>query len=111
MKTLTSMIEHKKKQKEFFFETALSEVSNAQEKFPDPSGNMAALMEEVGELAKAMLEEPQENVWIEAFQVAAMACRIACEGDPTLDSVRAINLEKSRRWNVSNACDDRHKDY
>ncbi len=71
-----------------FYSVVIGEVKLAQEKFPDPCGNMTALVEEVGELAKALMEEPKENVYKEAIQVAAMACRIATEGDPTLDAIR-----------------------
>lgn len=71
-----------------FFGAALAEVLNAQAKFPSSEGSVVALMEEVGELAKAMLDEPIENVWTEAVQVAAMACRVAVEMDPTLEAIR-----------------------
>ena len=66
----------------------LAELDFAREKFPDPDGLMTALTEEVGELAKALMDEPMDNVYREAIQVAAMACRIATEGDPTLDAIR-----------------------
>ncbi|MCH7650678.1 MAG: hypothetical protein IIA63_05895 [Nitrospinae bacterium] len=65
-----------------------NEVEFARGKFPEPDGLMTALTEEVGELAKALLDEPRENVYKEAIQVAAMALRVATEGDPTLDQVR-----------------------
>lgn len=66
-----------------------NELAHAKRKFPDPDGLVAALMEEVGELAKAMLEEPVVNVEAEAVQVAALAIRIAQQGDPTLSNIRA----------------------
>lgn len=50
---------------------------------------MAALTEEVGELAKALLSEPWERVVAEAVQVAAMAIRVAEEGDSTFAEYRA----------------------
>ncbi len=66
------------------------EVSSARQKFPSPNCNMIALMEEVGELANALLEVKRGNrdpkeIWEEAVQVAAMACRVATEGDPTVN--------------------------
>ena len=64
------------------------EVNRACTKFPDPWGLSTALTEEVGELAKALMDEPSKNVYTEAVQVAAMACRIAIQGDPSLDRIR-----------------------
>jgi len=66
----------------------VKEVERARQKFPSSTLAMVALMEEVGELAKAALDEPSERVRAEAIQVAAMACRIALEGDDTLEARR-----------------------
>lgn len=65
-----------------------SEVQRARAKFPGPNANLAALTEEVGELAKAMLSEDFRAVYDESIQVAAMAMRCAEEGDPTLNPYR-----------------------
>lgn len=64
------------------------ELVRAREKFPNNELLMAALTEEVGELAKALLSEPWKNVVAEAVQVAAMAIRIAEEGDSTFADYR-----------------------
>lgn len=64
------------------------EVERARIKFPQPNALMTALTEEVGELAKALMDEEWPRVWAEAVQVSAMAQRLAVEGDPTLDEVR-----------------------
>ena len=64
------------------------ELQSAREKFPDSICSMTALTEEVGELAKACMEEPMENVINEAVQVAVMAVRVATEGDRTINPVR-----------------------
>lgn len=93
-----------------FSEEMCAEVNRAREKFPSSDMVLAALMEEVGELAQAIMErertfhvEPmphmsigglqhdiykwtRENIRKEAIQVAAMACRIAVEGDPRFPS-------------------------
>lgn len=66
-----------------------SEVERAQIKFPDPNCSMTALVEEVGELAKALLQEPAAAVRVEAVHVAAMAIRIAIEGDPSIEPLRS----------------------
>jgi hypothetical protein len=66
----------------------LAELHRAQVKFPSPAGCMTALTEEVGELAKALLDEPLSCVRAEAVQVAVMAIRVALEGDPTLANIR-----------------------
>lgn len=71
-----------------FLEDVRVEVERATTKFPSPDGVMCALTEEVGELAKAMMDEPRHRVRAEAIQVAAMAARAAIEGDPTLDPIR-----------------------
>ena len=70
------------------WEEISDELYVARIKFPQPDGLLAALMEEVGELAKAIMDEPATNVRAEAIQVAAVAIRLAEEGDPTLDNLR-----------------------
>lgn len=65
-----------------------NEVVSARSKFVSTDGLMTALTEEVGELAKAILDEPWANVYTEAKQVAAMAIRMMEECDPTLHIVR-----------------------
>lgn len=63
------------------------EVARATEKFPKADRLLGALMEEVGELAQALLkidesgEDPQ-NVYNEAVQVAATVYRLATKGEP-----------------------------
>lgn len=42
---------------------------------------LAALMEEVGELAQALLEGDADNFRTEALQVACVAIRLITEGD------------------------------
>lgn len=59
-----------------------SEIDRAVTKFPSNKHLLAALMEEVGELAKALLEGDEEY-YLEAIQVACVAIRIATEGDPS----------------------------
>jgi len=71
-----------------FLADVFAEVHRDRRKFPDPVCLVLALTEEVGELAKAVLEEPADRVRSEAIQVAAVAARIALEGDPLADSIR-----------------------
>jgi len=66
----------------------IEEVHRARKKFPSAEGSMCALTEEVGELAKATLDESPQRIRREAIQVAAMAVRVATEGDPSLDAIR-----------------------
>lgn len=71
---------------EEFFAAVSAELQRAREKFPSSNLSLAALMEEVGELAQAMLKVragkwPAYRVREEAVQVAAMAVRVALEGD------------------------------
>jgi len=72
----------------FLFEVE-QEVKRAQKKFPDNNASSMALGEEYGELAKALLSEPWENVYKEAIQTAAMCARVALEGDTALHQYRA----------------------
>lgn len=73
---------------EKFLQDVLEEVRSARKRFPSPRMSMAALTEEVGELAQAMLKVaagkwPKERIREEAIQVAGMALRVAVEGDPS----------------------------
>jgi len=71
------------------FAAIWQELERARTKFPSAECKLAALMEEVGELSKALLDEPAERIVAEAIQVAALAIRLAEEGDPTLNAYRA----------------------
>lgn len=57
------------------------EVQRSRQKFPGNEHMLAALVEEVGEVARALLESKPDEVVAEAVQVAATAVRIAEEGD------------------------------
>jgi NTP pyrophosphatase (non-canonical NTP hydrolase) len=62
-----------------------SELNFARTKFPSNEHLLAALVEEVGELSQALIDQHRgkqkaEDVFAEAIQVAAMAIRIAEEG-------------------------------
>lgn len=58
------------------------EVVRARTKFPGNAKLLAALTEEVGELAKAMLQRrPKDEIEKEAVQVACVAIRLIEEGD------------------------------
>ncbi len=65
-----------------------TELARARAKFPGDGVTMLALMEEVGELAKASFEEPSARVRKEAVQVAVMAIRVVLDGDGTLHGWR-----------------------
>lgn len=73
------------------FQDIEQELTRAREKFPGTEHIMNAATEELGELAQALLQinyEPgkktHEDVYKEAIQLAAMAIRVATEGDYTL---------------------------
>jgi len=62
-----------------------AELVFARQKFPGNKMMLAALVEEVGELAKALLDHSRgkataAEIYAEAIQVATMAIRIAEEG-------------------------------
>lgn len=64
------------------------EVLRARTKFPGSRFLYTALCEEVGELAKAILQkEGRDRVRREALQVACVALRIYEEGDPAYDDL------------------------
>lgn len=65
-----------------FVALVLNEVEFARRKFPSNKVLFAALVEEVGEVAKALQDETRERLISELVQVAAMALRLAVEGDP-----------------------------
>jgi hypothetical protein len=65
-----------------------AEQDRAAKKFPAGKRLLGALMEEVGELAQALLKikecgGPADHVYDEAVQVAATAYRLATLGEPT----------------------------
>ena len=63
------------------------ELESARKAFPGTTHMLAALVEEVGELAQAMMQHDRKQgtsvheVLREAVQVACMAIRVAVEGD------------------------------
>jgi hypothetical protein len=71
-----------------FLDYVRDELARATDKFPDPAGSMTALTEEVGEVAKALLDESLDDVYAECVQVAVVALRVALQGDPSLDPMR-----------------------
>ena len=71
----------------------VEEIENARHKFPGNDLLTIALMEEVGELSKALLDESLENVYREAIQVACVAIRIATEGDCSVNTYRAARFK------------------
>lgn len=75
---------------ELFVNEIVEEVSRARAKFPGKNVTFAALVEEVGELATALFEEPKERVRREAAQVAVMAIRVALDGDYTFEDFRKL---------------------
>lgn len=72
-----------------FMEEVLAELTKARRKFPGDNCTYVALGEEVGELAKAMLDETPSRVREEAVQVAVMAARCALDGDSSVSAYRA----------------------
>ena len=57
---------------------------------------MTVLSEGVGDLATAIIEKPKERAYAEAVWVAAVALRIAEEGDPALDGVKEWHINQER---------------
>jgi NTP pyrophosphatase (non-canonical NTP hydrolase) len=65
-----------------YFHTLLQrEVQRARNKHPMNFNLFTALVEEIGEVARALQEEDVENLLEELVQVACVAMRLATEGD------------------------------
>ena len=64
------------------------ELAFARSRFPSNSQLMEALMEEVGEVARAVLERDFDHAKQEALQVACVAMRLATEGDQSWEPSR-----------------------
>lgn len=64
------------------------ELTRARAKFPGNRFLMAALSEETGEVARALLQKsPHEKLVQECIQVIVVAIRIAEEGDATFSDI------------------------
>lgn len=74
------------------------EIGRARTKFPHNRHLLAALIEEVGELAQAILQaKPDEEIRKEAIQVCAVAIRIIKEGDADFDGWTEADGEGLKR--------------
>lgn len=67
------------------------ELVRARTQFPGNAVMGLALLEEAGELSRALREESAARVREEAIQVAVMAIRIVLDGDSSVDTVRRIH--------------------
>jgi hypothetical protein len=82
-----------------FLTLVKNELKNARTKFPESNAVNCALVEEVGEVSTALMYEPWNRVVAECVQVAAMAARLAVEGDPTMTEFRNEKVhENGRRY-------------
>lgn len=71
-----------------FVSKVIDEARRARLKFPPPETTLAAAVEELGEVATALMDlqagrDTPEHLYEECVQLAAMALRIAVEGDRT----------------------------
>jgi hypothetical protein len=73
-----------------FLAEVRAELLRARVKFPGDRIMTIALAEEFGELCKAVLDEPSAKVRAEAVQTATMACRVAIDGDSSVDEWRRL---------------------
>jgi len=82
-----------------FLVMVAAEVMRARAEFPGANATNAALVEEVGEVSKALMYEPWNAVVAEAVQVAAMCLRLATEGDATMKEFRWAKVhDHGRRY-------------
>lgn len=85
------------------------ELGRARRKFPACDHTYAALLEELGELANALLEHqyghaPARNVRAEALQVACMAVRIGTEGDASYGLASSADVPRATERLASLVC-------
>jgi NTP pyrophosphatase (non-canonical NTP hydrolase) len=80
---------------EQFIKAVVAEAKRARRKFPGANATNAALVEEVGEVSKALMFEPWDAVCDEAVQVAVMAMRLATEGDSTFEAWRNLVIHEN----------------
>jgi hypothetical protein len=73
----------------------IKELARARGKFPSSIHSFAALVEEVGELGKALISEGDGSVYAEAMQTAVMAIRVAVEGDSSFAVYRDMKHLKA----------------
>jgi hypothetical protein len=83
-------------------------LNKARTKFPGNRNRLDALVEEVGEVATALMDnEGEERVHAECVDVACTAMRLALEGDANypkqvqgmiLGSMRLINIGNGKVW-------------
>lgn len=64
------------------------EVFRARLLFPSCEGVGMAMLEEVGEVANAYLDEERKKIVREGVQACAMVARFVLEGDPSLAALR-----------------------
>lgn len=77
-----------------FLALVRAEALRARKLFPTSEGLHAAFAEESGEVANALLDHVWPMVGAECIQTGAMAARLAIEGDPLLDQLRARRAMK-----------------
>ena len=75
------------------FDLIAAELKRARAKFPGNEHLLAALMEEVGELAQAYLKGNVSEARVEAIQVACLAVRIIEEGDAEFERPDYVSTE------------------
>jgi len=63
-------------------------LEKAREKYPSPNAMSLGILEEAGEVGKALVKESPERVYDECIDLAVMAMRLAEEGDPHSDVFR-----------------------
>lgn len=84
----------------YFLARLQREVQWARSKHPTNYNLFAALVEEVGEVAKALQDGDEENLITELLQVACVALRLTTEGDPSHPTSRQAALLFSKQ-NIS----------
>ena len=75
------------------FDLIAAELKRARAKFPGNDHLLAALVEEVGELAQAYLKGDASSARLEAIQVACVAIRIIEEGDMEFERPDYVSTE------------------
>jgi hypothetical protein len=98
-----------------FLDNVQSELKSARLQFPTNENQFVALTEEVGELAQALIDQGRgfqsaTDVYAEAVQVAAMALRVAVDGDSSFPKYLPPPM-KDRDVDSAVKLSDKAKDY
>lgn len=91
LKELTLAVSELDRYEQAFLLCMLDELKKAKKKHPGNALRLVAVGEEFGEVCKAVLDEPWQNVYKECAQLSSTSLRLAVEGDSCVVTPRLNN--------------------